>query len=209
MPSRINMGPDGGPYIGINENNGNIELEDNTGTTVTIWDDANSQWDFQNNPISNVDSLTSNSVNTDELFSAPAGVRLQSSTQQTLGNNTVEQLTWDQASEYNTEADDFADLANDRIVIPNSEYSYARLKVSLRFLSSIKVNFVDTQKNGGLYDGRAFYQPQQAFKSVFLTSSWVPISQGDAFISRVRQESGADEDTHPESGDTWFSLEAI
>lgn len=68
MPSRINMGPDGGPYIAINENNGNIELEDNTGTTVAIWDDANSQWDFQNNPISNVDSLTSNSVNTDNLL---------------------------------------------------------------------------------------------------------------------------------------------
>jgi len=59
------MGPDGGPYIAINENSGNIELEDNTGTTVAIWDDANSQWDFQNNPISNVDSLTSNSVNTE------------------------------------------------------------------------------------------------------------------------------------------------
>ena len=64
MPSRINMGPDGGPYIAINENSGNIELEDNTGTTVAIWDDATSQWDFQNNPISNVDSLTSKSVNT-------------------------------------------------------------------------------------------------------------------------------------------------
>jgi len=61
------MGPDGGPYIAINENSGNIELEDNTGTTVAIWDDTNSQWDFQNNPISNVDSFTSNSVNTDSL----------------------------------------------------------------------------------------------------------------------------------------------
>jgi len=60
------MGPDGGPYIAINENSGNIELEDNTGTTVAIWDDTNSQWDFQNNPISNVDSLTSNSVNTND-----------------------------------------------------------------------------------------------------------------------------------------------
>jgi len=73
MPSRINMGPDGGPYIAINENNGNIELEDNTGTTVAIWDDANSQWDFQNNPISNVDSLTSNSVNTDDSVTVTTG----------------------------------------------------------------------------------------------------------------------------------------
>ena len=74
MPSRINMGPDGGPYIAINENNGNIELEDNTGTTVAIWDDANSQWDFQNNPISNVDSLTSNSVNTGDATITDATV---------------------------------------------------------------------------------------------------------------------------------------
>jgi len=75
MPSRINMGPDGGPYIAINENSGNIELEDNTGTTVAIWDDANSQWDFQNNPISNVDSLTSNSVNTEALGLDPSNGR--------------------------------------------------------------------------------------------------------------------------------------
>jgi len=67
------MGPDGGPYIAINENSGNIELEDNTGTTVAIWDDANSQWDFQNNPISNVDSLTSNSVNTDDTQTKTIG----------------------------------------------------------------------------------------------------------------------------------------
>jgi len=100
MPSRINMGPDGGPYIAINENSGNIELEDNTGTTVAIWDDANSQWDFQNNPISNVDSLTSNSVNTDGLIiggtlyeeddNSPIDVSGVSSTQFSLANPSQE-----------------------------------------------------------------------------------------------------------------------
>lgn len=90
MPSRINMGPDGGPYIAINENNGDIELEDNTGTTVAVWDDTNSQWDFQNNPISNVDTLTSNSVNTDDATVDTRTInKVDSYTQSSTTDSTV------------------------------------------------------------------------------------------------------------------------
>jgi len=57
MVSRINIGPDGGPYIAINENNGDIELEDNSGNVVAKWDETNTQWDFSTNDIQNVGSL--------------------------------------------------------------------------------------------------------------------------------------------------------
>ena len=66
MASRINIGPEDGPYIAINENNGDIELEDNTGAVVAKWDDGQSQWDFVENDISGVGAFDSESVNTED-----------------------------------------------------------------------------------------------------------------------------------------------
>ena len=65
MPSRINIGPENGPYVGINESSGNLQLEDNGGNVVAEWDETNAQWDFANNTLNNVDALNSNSVNTE------------------------------------------------------------------------------------------------------------------------------------------------
>ncbi len=58
MTSRINIGPDGGPFIAINENSGDIELEDNSGTVVAKWDESATQWDFVSNDVANVAALT-------------------------------------------------------------------------------------------------------------------------------------------------------
>ena len=66
MPSRINIGPEDGPYVAINESSGNLQLEDNSGNVVAEWDETNAQWDFANNTLNNVDALNSNSVNTEE-----------------------------------------------------------------------------------------------------------------------------------------------
>ena len=66
MPSRINIGPEDGPYVAINESSGNLQLEDNSGNVVAEWDETNAQWDFANNTLNNVDALNSNSVSTDE-----------------------------------------------------------------------------------------------------------------------------------------------
>ena len=66
MPSRINIGPENGPYVAINESSGNLQLEDNSGNVVAEWDETNAQWDFANNTLSNVDALNSNSVSTEE-----------------------------------------------------------------------------------------------------------------------------------------------
>ena len=65
MPSRINIGPEDGPYVAINESSGNLQLEDNSGNVVAEWDETNAQWDFANNTLNNVDALNSNSVSTD------------------------------------------------------------------------------------------------------------------------------------------------
>ena len=67
MPSRINIGPEDGPYVAINEFSGNLQLEDNSGNVVAEWDETNAQWDFANNTLNNVDALNSNSLNTEEL----------------------------------------------------------------------------------------------------------------------------------------------
>ena len=66
MTSRINIGPEDGPYVAINESSGNLQLEDNSGNVVAEWDETNSQWDFANNTLNNIDALNSNSVNTEE-----------------------------------------------------------------------------------------------------------------------------------------------
>ena len=69
MASRINIGPEDGPYVAINEENGNLQLEDNGGNVVAEWDETNTQWDFANNTLNNVDALNSNSVSTEETNS--------------------------------------------------------------------------------------------------------------------------------------------
>ena len=65
MPSRINIGPEDGPYVAINESSGNLQLEDNSGNVVAEWDDGESQWDFVENDISGVGAFDSESVNTE------------------------------------------------------------------------------------------------------------------------------------------------
>jgi hypothetical protein len=57
MASELFLGPDGGPYVSVNENSGDIELKDNSGNVVAFWDESNTQWDFKTNDIQNVGSL--------------------------------------------------------------------------------------------------------------------------------------------------------
>jgi len=57
MASELFLGPDGGPYVSVNENSGDIELKDNSGNVVMKWDESNTQWDVSSNNIQNVGSL--------------------------------------------------------------------------------------------------------------------------------------------------------
>ena len=79
MPSRINIGPENGPYVAINESSGNLQLEDNSGNVVAEWDDGQSQWDFVENDISGVGAFASESVNTERKFINERQIYAQSS----------------------------------------------------------------------------------------------------------------------------------
>jgi hypothetical protein len=62
MASEIFLGPDGGPYVSVNENNGDIELKDNSGNVVAFWDESNTQWDFQSNGLTNLASVSTDDI---------------------------------------------------------------------------------------------------------------------------------------------------
>jgi len=66
MTSEIKLGPDGGPYVAVNENSGDLELKDNSGNVVAVWDEGSTQWDFQSNDVQNINALDAGSVNTDK-----------------------------------------------------------------------------------------------------------------------------------------------
>jgi len=56
MPSRIRIGPDGGPYVIVEEDNGDVNISSPNGNV-----------DFQTDDISNVGELTADSLSTGEL----------------------------------------------------------------------------------------------------------------------------------------------
>jgi hypothetical protein len=57
MSSRIDIGPDGGPFISINENNGDIELKDNAGNVVATYDDSLGVWDYASKDLNSLGQL--------------------------------------------------------------------------------------------------------------------------------------------------------
>ena len=73
MPSRIRIGPDGGPYVIVEENNGDLDITtpDNTidlQNSGLINAALSGVLDAQNNDISNVGALTADSVSTEEAI---------------------------------------------------------------------------------------------------------------------------------------------
>jgi len=70
MASELFLGPDGGPYVSVNENSGDIELKDNSGNVVAFWDESATQWDVQSNDIQNVGSLGVDNQTISESFRA-------------------------------------------------------------------------------------------------------------------------------------------
>ena len=57
MVSRIDIGPDGGPYVAINENSNDLELQDINGNVIAVWDETEGQWDFKTNDLANVGGI--------------------------------------------------------------------------------------------------------------------------------------------------------
>jgi len=69
MPSRIRIGPDGGPYVIVEENNGDLDIT-TPDDTIDLQNSGlinaalSGVLDAQNNDISNVGALTADSVST-------------------------------------------------------------------------------------------------------------------------------------------------
>ena len=72
MVSRIDIGPDGGPYVAINENSNNLELQDINGNVIAKWDETAGQWDLNNNSLTGINAIDAGSANVDELQKAAA-----------------------------------------------------------------------------------------------------------------------------------------
>jgi len=79
MPSRIRIGPDGGPYVIVEENNGDLDIT-TPDDTIDLQNSGlinatlSGVLDAQNNDISNVGALTADSVSTSELSVEESGV---------------------------------------------------------------------------------------------------------------------------------------
>jgi hypothetical protein len=66
MPSRIDIGPDGGPYVAINENNNDLELQDINGNVIAKWDETAGQWDFNANDLANAGTVSADDIESEE-----------------------------------------------------------------------------------------------------------------------------------------------
>ena len=66
MVSRIDIGPDGGPYVAINENSNDLELQDINGDVIAKWDETAGQWDLNNNSLTGINAIDASSANVDK-----------------------------------------------------------------------------------------------------------------------------------------------
>ena len=67
MPSRIDIGPEGGPFVAINENSNDLELQDINGNVIAKWDETAGQWDLNNNSLTGINAIDASSANVESL----------------------------------------------------------------------------------------------------------------------------------------------
>jgi len=67
MPSRIDIGPEGGPFVAINENSNDLELQDINGNVIAVWDETAGEWDLNNNSLTNINAIDADAVAADDL----------------------------------------------------------------------------------------------------------------------------------------------
>ena len=67
MVSRIDIGPEGGPFVAINENSNDLELQDINGNVIAKWDETAGQWDLNNNSLTGINAINASSANVGSL----------------------------------------------------------------------------------------------------------------------------------------------
>ena len=239
MPSRINIGPEDGPYVAINEENGNLQLEDNSGNVVAEWDETNAQWDFANNTLNNVDALNSNSVNTEQAsigedvddgddlsihhpatsaewsylpgggFASDeyqarqqAGAILTKDSDQTVADNDLVTVTWENDDEYNQ--GDASDLDNDGITVPSSEYTLGFFWAAVGWAQDVEMDTLRIVRDNSSFVGMPQHTRANVDnRRVSIASGPVPVTDGETYTVDVRHQDGADRNIE-ESNITWF-----
>ena len=92
MVSLIDIGPDGGPYVAINENSNDLELQDINGNVIAKWDETAGQWDLNNNSLTGINSIDASSANVGSVDTEQAniGEGLQTVVNTTDLNNKID-----------------------------------------------------------------------------------------------------------------------
>ena len=205
MGSRINIGPEDGPYVAINESSGNLQLEDNSGNVVAEWDEANAQWDFANNTLSNVDALNSNSVNTDELTTEKSATVAYNSSTQTVEDDTFTKL---QYGSVEFDQLDAWDTDNYKFVAPSAgTYEF---RSAVRFDDDVQGRiFIDAHLNDSRLERFRFIKSiidgdgeDLEFKQQSVlhgTDGIVKLEEGDELDWRLRHETGSSVDIRADS----------
>jgi len=91
MPSRIDIGPEGGPFVAINENSNDLELQDINGNVIAVWDETEGQWDLNNNSLTNINAIDASSATLDSstVGSLEAGTQVYEEESVILQNNEI------------------------------------------------------------------------------------------------------------------------
>ena len=187
MPSRINIGPENGPYIAINENNGDIELQDNTGGVVAKWDDGQSQWDFVENNISGVGAFDSESVNTNSIAIERLSDMARADVDQTVPDDAFTQISFDSYAESQNDLDGWDFSTNTFTAPENGKY---RVKFAISWRSDTDDVVIDA---GGFSNDNLMRFDMPA-EEKFTESYFTQLNEGDTIDFEVRQRTGADRD---------------
>ena len=116
MVSRIDIGPDGGPYVAINENSNDLELQDINGNVVAVWDETAGQWDLNNKSLTNINAIDASSASVEQLDGGIAN------------GNTVSEITQFDSTEISVSANS-QNFVFARDVVSNISSGEARERV--------------------------------------------------------------------------------
>ena len=96
MPSRIDIGPEGGPFVAINENSNNLELQDINGNVIAKWDETAGQWDLNNNSLTGINTINASSVDTEQtdIFQVKGSLGVAGGSSQSIDDSSITKVEW-------------------------------------------------------------------------------------------------------------------
>lgn len=134
-------------------------------------------------------------VGTDELYSVPIAVELTKSSDQTLSDDTWTELSWENSTEKNSAAPSLADLSNDGVTVPTSDFDYARVVFKVRFASETTIKGMKTLKNDTAFaNGAGQFFGSLSAQQFTIVSGWEAVAQGDTITVEVRHNDGGNLD---------------